>query len=176
MSTDPRYAAGHPPGEVPPEPEPKEKNARIEALRDRLVAEIRAHVRAQVELWKQVPAWALEASRRGVMNAKLEMAYAKRGWPLMRPGQQTAAAAAVHCETGEIVEYARLKEKGETVAASDATVFALALDIECLDADLVLKGLRLLAREPNESMGAAGDADAWREKKRQETGLAKPKA
>lgn len=177
MPTDPRYADGHPDDQEPPDPTFRESVAGLTGLRERLIKDLRQHVRSQVLLWQQIPAWALEAAgRKHEMNGKLEVAYAKKAWPICKPGASTATATvAVLCETGEFVSYLRINNKSEIVAVPDALVWDSVLDLDSLNAVFILNGLRLLAREPNEPIGnTSQERENWREKKWQEHKLERP--
>jgi hypothetical protein len=109
-----------------------------------LIADIRAHVRAQRDLWRQVPLAALEADGRTGFNDNYSRAYYHGHWALdasLGVGGVRGYTAYIDLASGELVNAYDPKRK-----APDDAVLALALTMDDLDASKILAFLAQAAQ------------------------------
>jgi hypothetical protein len=105
----------------------------IELCAKETVSMIRRYSESQVELWKQVPSWALEADGRSGYNSCLCLAYERKLWTINH------RSLLVDLNNGKLMGF---KGAMSLECASDHVVLEYALLLDRLDASKILDELK----------------------------------
>jgi hypothetical protein len=127
-----------------------------------LAEEIREYSRSQVELWRQVPWLALQATGRDGGMGNYSHAYCSGSWVLRTHSSALQFLPYIECSTGEIFCYHDLVVGPET----DDGIIALSKSLGLLDASAVIEQLKQEASAPRPSWISREDA-ARRDEERQ---------
>lgn len=111
----------------------------------------------QVELWRQIPSWALEADGRlSYSGLLLSKAYCEGLWAL------SASCLCVDLKTGKLVKI-MLGNRYVLSAEDDNIILSLVFKLDELDASKILKGLKEQAK-----INTSGMSNAMNQKRRDE--------
>jgi hypothetical protein len=131
----------------------------INDLIDEVISLIRDLSKSQVELWRKVPALALEANGKSGYSADLKLAYAKRLWTLNSNNHYGELQLFVDLDTGELVDYKRNPSKRDAV-------IKLAFSLDQIDAQKQIDWLTKVAVGPTFYAYDVGEQAKWRAEER----------
>jgi len=116
--------------------------SQIRLLARVMVQRIREYSESQVELWRQVPSWALEADGRSGYSDQYARAYRNKLWAINSSVGLGQRGYTVYVDlfNGALVEVG----EGRTCSAKDDRLLFLALHLDELDAQKVIDSLEAL--------------------------------
>jgi hypothetical protein len=104
-----------------------------------IISMIRRYSENQIELWKQVPCWALEADGRLGYSEQLSRAYEEKLWHVHASGPPDFF---VDLNNGKLVDCSSIVRPRKLKQAGDYLVFPLARYPDLLDAGKIIERLK----------------------------------
>lgn len=132
----------------------------INDLIDEVISLIRDLSKSQVELWKKVPALALEVDDKSGYSADLKLAYAKKLWTLNSNNHYGELQLFVDLDTGELVDYKRNPSRADAV-------IKLAFSLDQIDAQKQIEWLTKQALGPTFYAYDIDEQAKWRAEERE---------
>ncbi len=132
--------------------------------------EVRRFSRNQIDLWRMVPAWALEADGRRGFSDQLARAYQYRRWSVSSSNEGGLYRVEVDLSTGELLK------AGSDLPALDDCVLKVAGSIQQLDAKSILNSLVVKANQPYDPIYDPKKQESWRAQYRKLLNLPNPRA